>query len=81
MAKLFDEMLLKVINASAPIITRVSGYVDTPTPKKCGTCKYLEGNSLCGNMVVRKDPQVPTCKQSGLKKVSAANGCCNYWEP
>jgi hypothetical protein len=59
--------------------TRVSGYVNTPIPKKCGTCKFLDGH-YCTNKVVMKDPQVPTDDDSKFKIVSPANGCCNEWQ-
>lgn len=61
--------------------TKVAGYVDTPVPKKCGTCEYLINGNLCKNARVLKDPQVPFAKRSKLKKVNAENGCCSFWEP
>jgi hypothetical protein len=62
------------------LITKVSGYVDTPIAKKCGTCRYLEAGKFCRNGEVEKDKQVPT-DASGRKLVSAADGCCNEWNP
>lgn len=61
--------------------TKVSGYVDTPVPKKCATCEYLVNGTLCKNSQVLKDPEIPTAKRSRLKKVSAEDGCCSFWEP
>jgi len=63
------------------LITKVSGYVDTPIPKKCGTCEYLVDGKYCRNSTVRTDPQVKTDSSTGRKLVSAADGCCNEWNP
>ena len=69
------------LRASKLKITKVSGYVDTPIAKKCGTCEYLSHDrTQCDNKVVAKDTEVKTGK-NGLKNVSAENGCCNEWEP
>lgn len=63
------------------LITKVSGYVDTPTVKACGTCRYLVDGKFCRNSEVKKDSQVPTDAKSGRKLVSAKDGCCNEWNP
>lgn len=78
MARLAD-LIIKA--AHKPIkITKVSGYVNTAIPKKCGTCHYLSHNHTeCSNKIVNKDPEVPNGPT--FKKVSAENGCCNEWEP
>lgn len=60
--------------------TKVSGYVDIPVDKKCGTCEYLHNGSLCTQKNVLKDPEVPFAARSKFKKVSAENGCCSFWE-
>lgn len=61
--------------------TRVSGYVDDPTPKRCNTCEYFKSPGLCKNARVLKDKEVKTDKKSGLKIVDPVNGCCSFWEP
>ena len=60
--------------------TKISGYVDTPVAKKCGTCEYLHNGTLCTQKNVLKDPEVPFAARSKFKKVSAENGCCSFWE-
>lgn len=61
--------------------TKVSGYVDTSIPKKCGTCEYLSHDRTeCNNKIVCRDPELKSAGD-GLKKVSAENGCCNEWSP
>lgn len=62
-----------------PKATKVSGYVDTPIPKKCGTCEYLVKQTLCRQHRVQRDTQMLTDKLTGFKIVDAQNGCCNYW--
>lgn len=66
---------------SPVVITTTSGYVDTPVPKRCGTCEYIQGKKFCTNKTVLKDKQIKTDPDNGLKVISAANGCCNEWEP
>ena len=61
--------------------TKVSGYVESPVAKKCGTCEYLVNGNLCNNKVVLRDPQVPFARRSKLKRVDAEDGCCSFWEP
>lgn len=63
------------------LITKISGYVDTPIAKKCATCKYLVDGQFCRNSTVQKDPQVKTDAKTGRKIVSASDGCCNEWDP
>jgi len=60
-------------------ITKVSGYVDTPIVKKCGTCEFLKDRRICVNKVVKGDEQVP--EAAGQKIVNPENGCCNEWNP
>lgn len=60
--------------------TKVSGYVDTPVPKKCGSCEYRVGKNLCRQATVKKDPMVKTDKRTGLKIVDFQDGCCSFWE-
>lgn len=60
-------------------ITKISGYVDTPIDKRCGTCNYLKQGRICVNKVVAKDDEVPTA--GGKKIVNARNGCCDEWKP
>jgi hypothetical protein len=63
-------------------VTKLSGYVDTPILKKCGTCKHLSGDRKhCNEPTVMKDPQVKADPKTGLKLVNAMNGCCNEWMP
>jgi len=61
--------------------TRVSGYVEDPTPKKCGTCEYLVKGRLCNNKTVLTDKQVKKDPKSKLKVVDPTIGCCDFWEP
>jgi hypothetical protein len=61
--------------------TKVSGYVESSVPKRCGTCEYIQDKNLCTQKDVLKDPEVKTCKETGLKIVDAKDGCCNYWDP
>ena len=65
---------------SQVVATKVSGYVDTPVPKKCGTCVFLHNKSLCTNKTVMQDPEVPSARRSKFKKVDAEDGCCNEWQ-
>lgn len=60
--------------------TKVSGYVDTPVPKRCGTCEYLILGNRCRKKEVLEDPEIKTVER-GLKEVSPENGCCDYWIP
>jgi len=61
--------------------TKVSGYVESPIEKKCGTCTFLYNETLCTQKNVLLDKEVPFARRSKLKKVDAENGCCNYWSP
>ena len=61
--------------------TKLSGYVDDPTPKRCNTCEYFVGTKLCNNKVVARDKQVPKDSKTGLKIVHPVHGCCSFWEP
>jgi hypothetical protein len=61
--------------------TKVSGYVESPVPKKCGTCVYLHNGSLCVQKTVLKDTEVPFARRSKFKKVDAETGCCDFWQP
>lgn len=60
--------------------TKVSGYVVSPVPKKCGTCRFLHNSTLCTQKDVLKDPQVPFARRSKFKQVDAEDGCCDYWQ-
>lgn len=60
--------------------TRVSGYIEDPAEKRCGTCEYFEKPNLCDNERVGRDSQVKTDKKTGLKIVNAKIGCCSFWE-
>lgn len=63
-------------------ITKLSGYVDTPILKKCGTCKHISGDRKhCNEPLVMKDPQMKADPKTGLKLVDPMNGCCNQWNP
>ena len=64
--------------ASAPG-TEVSGYVESPIEKRCGTCEYLKNGNLCAQETVLRDPEVKD-DGNGLKVVDPQNGCCNFWE-
>lgn len=77
-SKEVKEKRSKALKASG---STVSGYVESPVAKKCGTCEYLVNGDLCKNKVVAKDPKVKTDKASGLKTVCPEDGCCNEWEP
>ena len=59
--------------------TKISGYVESPQAKKCGTCEYRKGKNLCRQSTVLKDSAVPTDKKTGLKIVSFEDGCCDFW--
>ena len=59
--------------------TEVSGYVESPIEKRCGTCEYLKNGNLCRQETVLQDPEVPD-DGDGLKVVDSENGCCNFWE-
>jgi hypothetical protein len=59
--------------------TEVSGYVESPVEKRCGTCEYLAGGTFCKQEAVLEDPEVPD-GEKGLKLVDAKNGCCSFWE-
>ncbi len=59
--------------------TEVSGYVESPVEKRCGTCEYLEGGKFCNQETVLKDPEVPD-GSNGLKMVNPKDGCCSFWE-
>jgi hypothetical protein len=59
--------------------TEVSGYIESPVEKRCGTCEYLMGDTLCQQERVLDDPEVPD-GEKGLKLVDAKNGCCSFWE-
>lgn len=70
------------VRAAGVKITKVSGYVDTPIAKKCGTCKHLsDDRKHCDQKVVMHDPEVKTDPKTKTKEVCADNGCCNEWEP
>lgn len=60
--------------------TNVSGYVEDPTPKQCGTCEYLEQGKLCNQETVQTDPELEADPVSGLKVVNPKDGCCSFWE-
>lgn len=59
--------------------TEVSGYVESPIEKRCGTCEYLENGNLCTQETVLKDPELKD-SSDGLKIVDPKNGCCSFWE-
>jgi hypothetical protein len=59
--------------------TEISGYVESPVEKRCGTCEYLVGGKFCKQEKVREDPEVRDGEE-GLKRVDAKNGCCSFWE-
>lgn len=60
--------------------TRVAEYIETPITKQCGTCEYLVDENLCKNKVVRKDDQIKTDAETGLKIIDPVLGCCRFWE-
>src|SRR5215471_21424 len=59
--------------------TKVSGYIESPVEKRCGTCEYLVGGRFCRQQTVLDDPEVPDGEE-GMKLVDAKNGCCSFWE-
>lgn len=59
--------------------TQVSGYVESPVAKSCGTCEYLVKGKFCKQETVLKDPEVPE-GDNGLKMVNPKDGCCSFWE-
>ena len=65
--------------AAAGSGTEVSGYVESPVEKRCGTCEYLENGKFCNQETVLKDPEVQN-SSNGLKIVDPKNGCCSFWE-
>lgn len=60
--------------------TSVSGYIESPVAKKCGTCEYIKQDRLCNQKTVLKDKQIKTDIKSGLKIVNPQTGCCDFWE-
>jgi hypothetical protein len=60
--------------------TAVSGYVESPTDKKCGTCSYLQDGASCNHETVQKDAELPNDPVNGLKQVEPEDGCCSFWE-
>jgi len=60
--------------------TKIAGYVDTPVPKKCGSCEYRVGSNLCRQKTMLKDKQVKTDSRTKLKIVDFQDGCCSFWE-
>ena len=60
--------------------TKVSGYIESPVSKRCGTCEYLVGKNLCRQARVKRDPLVKTDKRTQLKIVDPKDGCCSFWE-
>jgi len=60
--------------------TKGVGYVETPTPKKCGTCIFLVKGNLCNNREARQDKQMRTDPKTLFKIVDAETGCCNEWQ-
>jgi hypothetical protein len=63
------------------LVTKLSGYVDTETPKRCNTCRHFVGKNLCNNHLVARDPQVRKDDKTGLKIVAPVSGCCDEWHP
>lgn len=61
--------------------TKVSGYTDDPTPKRCNTCEYFVKPNLCNNKVVSRDPKLKKDSKTKFKIISPVNGCCSFWEP
>lgn len=62
-------------------ITKVSGYIETPVMKMCGTCEYLPSADRCNNKVVLSDPEMKKAEDGMLAIVDSVLGCCNQWEP
>ncbi len=61
--------------------TRVSEYIESKFPRKCGACEYFQKPDLCGNKIVMTDKQLKSDPKTKLKIVDAEFGCCRYWEP
>jgi hypothetical protein len=79
--KIGDFLAMKASHATSKKATKVSGYVDTPIAKKCGTCKHLSADRKhCNQAVVLHDPEIKTDPATKTKLVCADNGCCNEWE-
>jgi hypothetical protein len=80
--RLHDQFHQLVNTIQACTITKVSGYVDTPIPKKCGTCKHIsDDRKHCDQKTVMQDSQIKTDPATKTKIVCAQNGCCNEWQP
>ena len=67
--------------------TRVAEYA-TSGPYHCGNCVFAirrdvpkEGQGLCNEPHVLKDPQVLAARRSKLKVVDLKNGCCRFVRP
>jgi hypothetical protein len=74
-------------DAAKGIGTKVSEYSEGG-PFHCGNCVFAirkdvpkEGQGLCNEPHVLKDPQVPTARRSKLKVVDLKNGCCRFVRP
>lgn len=61
--------------------TKVSGYIESPIAKMCGTCEYLEGTRFCNNKTVLTDKELPDADSKDLKIIDPVLGCCNLWSP
>lgn len=59
--------------------TEVSGYVESPVEKRCGTCEYIKDHKFCRQETVLKDSEIPD-GSNGLKIVDPKDGCCSFWE-
>ena len=64
--------------------TKISEYAEQG-PYHCGDCVWVsrrdvpkEGQGLCKEPHVLKDPQVPAARRSKLKVVDLIHGCCRF---
>lgn len=72
---------------SKGIGTKVAEYSEEG-PFHCEDCVFAirrdvpkEGQGLCNEPHMAKDPQVPTARRSKLKVVDLKKGCCRYVRP
>ena len=68
------------VEACEPMGTKVSEYIESKVPRKCGACSYFS-KGHCNQEDVMKDPEVKTDKKTQTKVVDAELGCCRYWKP
>jgi len=61
--------------------TKVSGYIESPIAKMCGTCEYLTSPNRCRNKTVLSDPKLKKTEDGTLAIVDSVLGCCNFWLP